>query len=92
MKIADTHPQEDTAWTPADTAPPEADLAYTCEPNGVSIPGNRVNGVYYRAADGSPVGDNSFHFDWITLLANKLRMVDHGRDDVTLGGNLLWYP
>jgi Uma2 family endonuclease len=48
--------------------------------------------IYYPEDDGQPMSDNSVQFEWIQVLSGNLAALFRDRDDVVVGGNLLWYP
>src|SRR4051812_2119881 len=45
----------------------------------------------YPCSDGKPMADNSKQTRWIVLLYSNLRWLFHGRQDVAVDANLLWY-
>jgi Uma2 family endonuclease len=48
--------------------------------------------IYYPEDDGAPMSDNTVQFEWIQVLSGNLAALFRDRDDVFVGGNLLWYP
>lgn len=48
--------------------------------------------IVYPDDDGKPMSDNTLQFRWIQVLTGNLLVLYAGRDDVFVGGNLLWYP
>jgi Uma2 family endonuclease len=48
--------------------------------------------VYYPDDDGQPMSDNTWQFDWITLLQGGLDALFRDREDVFVAGNHLIYP
>ena len=47
--------------------------------------------VEYPDSDGLPMADNSEQFRWITTIAGNLAALYRDRDDVLVGGDMLWY-
>ena len=47
--------------------------------------------VEYPDDDGLPMADNSKQFRWITTIAGNLAGLYRDREDVLVGGNMLWY-
>jgi Uma2 family endonuclease len=47
--------------------------------------------VEYPDDDGLPMADNSKQFRWITTVAGNLACLFRAREDVLVGGNMLWY-
>ncbi|MGL4552551.1 MAG: Uma2 family endonuclease [Gemmataceae bacterium] len=52
----------------------------------------RPREVEYPSRDGKPMADNTVQFRWIQVLSGNLDALFRGRDDVFVGGDLLWYP
>jgi len=48
--------------------------------------------IHYPDSDGQPMADNSLQFAWIQLLSGNLAALFVARDDVVVGGDMLWYP
>jgi Uma2 family endonuclease len=48
--------------------------------------------IIYPDSDGQPMADNTKQFRWIVTIKENLEILFASRDDVFVGGNLLWYP
>ncbi len=48
--------------------------------------------IDYPESDGKPMADNTKQFRWISVLQGNIAAIYHDREDVFVGGNLLWYP
>src|SRR5438309_750195 len=48
--------------------------------------------IIYPECDGKPLADNTKQFRWILLLVGNLAALFRNREDVFVGGDLLWYP
>jgi Uma2 family endonuclease len=48
--------------------------------------------IIYTDSDGQPMADNTKQFRWIVTIKENLEILFASRDDVFIGGNLLWYP
>lgn len=48
--------------------------------------------IIYPDSDGKPMADNTKQFRWIVTIKENLEILFASRDDVFVGGNLLWYP
>ena len=48
--------------------------------------------IIYPDSDGEPMADNTKQFRWIVTIKENLEILFASRDDVFVGGNLLWYP
>jgi Uma2 family endonuclease len=48
--------------------------------------------IDYPESDGLPMSDNTKQFEWIVTLADNIKALFHGRDDVFVCGNQNWYP
>ena len=48
--------------------------------------------IFYPETDGKPMAENTLQFRWIVTLEGGIDFVYHGRPDVFVAGDLLWYP
>ncbi|MBD2384793.1 Uma2 family endonuclease [Cylindrospermum sp. FACHB-282] len=48
--------------------------------------------IIYPDSDGQPMADNTKQFRWIVKIKENLEVLFASRNDVFVGGNLLWYP
>jgi Uma2 family endonuclease len=48
--------------------------------------------IVYPESDGKPMAENTRQWTWILTLANGLVALFRSREDVFVGGDLLWYP
>lgn len=48
--------------------------------------------IIYPESDGKPMADNTKQFRWITILASNIAGMFRHRNDVFVGGDMLWYP
>jgi hypothetical protein len=46
----------------------------------------------YPESDGQPIADNTLQFRWITVVQGNLAALFADRPDVSVAGDLLWYP
>jgi Uma2 family endonuclease len=51
-----------------------------------------ASNIIYPDSDGQPIADNTKQFRWIVKIKENLEILFASRDDVFVGGNLLWYP
>jgi Uma2 family endonuclease len=50
-----------------------------------------VRPVVYPDSDGLPIADNTLQFKWISMVAAGFHRLFHGREDVFVASDLLWY-
>jgi Uma2 family endonuclease len=48
--------------------------------------------IIYPDSDGSPMADNTEHYEWIVKIKENLEILFASENDVFIAGDLLWYP
>lgn len=48
--------------------------------------------IIYPQSDGQPMADNTRQFRWIVTIKENLELLFAANDDVSVAGDLLWYP